>query len=165
MAYKDLEKKRRTRAAYYEKHRDGYVGQWRANSAKYRAKNREAIRAKKTSPEGKAQRAAYMARPEVHARQRLFARTRRYGLTPEGFRALVELQAGLCAMCTEPMNPRKTQIDHDHACCPGKRSCGRCVRGLLCVPCNLALGVVENADLVARGQAYLEVFDQRAPAL
>lgn len=33
-------------------------------------------------------------------------------------------------------------VDHDHACCPGDRSCGRCVRGFLCVYCNSAAGML-----------------------
>ena len=28
-------------------------------------------------------------------------------------------------------------VDHDHACCPGQMSCGRCIRGSICQPCNL----------------------------
>lgn len=35
-------------------------------------------------------------------------------------------------------------IDHDHRCCNGDASCGRCVRGLLCGPCNMSLGHVES---------------------
>jgi hypothetical protein len=33
-------------------------------------------------------------------------------------------------------------IDHDHGCCGG-RSCGSCIRGILCMGCNMSLGHVE----------------------
>ena len=45
-------------------------------------------------------------------------------------------------------------IDHDHACYPDeKASCGRCVRGLLCLSCNTTLGLIERKLELA--QAYL----------
>src|SRR4029077_2130187 len=31
-------------------------------------------------------------------------------------------------------------VDHDHNCCPGAHSCGKCIRGILCGTCNSALG-------------------------
>lgn len=44
------------------------------------------------------------------------------------------------------------QVDHDHACCPysrvfeksSQKSCGQCVRGLLCRPCNKSLGMLQE---------------------
>lgn len=52
-------------------------------------------------------------------------------------------QGGRCAICREAFG-LSFAVDHDHACCPGKRSCGACVRGLLCVACNGSVGVLEH---------------------
>jgi hypothetical protein len=48
-------------------------------------------------------------------------------------------------------------VDHQHSCCPGKsNSCGRCVRGLLCISCNSAIGMFdENVEVLRRAAAYV----------
>jgi hypothetical protein len=75
----------------------------------------------------------------------------RYQMTPEHYQARFDAQHGLCACCGQP-ETRKTPsgvgvarlcVDHDHRCCPGDRSCGLCVRQLLCTRCNTAVGYVE----------------------
>jgi Recombination endonuclease VII len=80
----------------------------------------------------------------------------RYGLTQDGFDLLLERQGYACGMCREPFGDQSPIcIDHDHSCCPDeKRSCGQCVRGLLCLPCNTALGQIERKYTVAK--AYLD---------
>ncbi len=41
-------------------------------------------------------------------------------------------------------------VDHDHACCPvDPYSCGQCVRGLVCMPCNIAAGMISDDPAVA----------------
>lgn len=66
---------------------------------------------------------------------------KRYGLTSDGYEALLDSQGGLCALCRTdcPNNgkgDRYFDVDHDHG--TGK------VRGLLCRQCNLAVGVIER---------------------
>jgi Recombination endonuclease VII len=80
----------------------------------------------------------------------------RYGLTKELFDRLLETQEYACAMCYIGFEEGQLIfIDHDHACCSGERtSCGKCVRGLLCLSCNTALGHIERKYDLAR--AYLD---------
>ena len=79
----------------------------------------------------------------------------RYGLTQKQFDWLLEVQQYACAMGGEPFTESiQIFVDHDHSCCPGeRRSCGKCVRGLLCLSCNTALGQIERKAGLAR--AYL----------
>jgi recombination endonuclease VII len=79
-----------------------------------------------------------------------------YGLTQEQFDHLLDSQQHACGMCHEPFGDGQLiHVDHDHACCPAKnRSCGKCIRGLLCHTCNIALGHVERRYAMAR--AYLD---------
>ncbi|MET7574225.1 endonuclease domain-containing protein [Streptomyces sp. NPDC005492] len=60
-----------------------------------------------------------------------------YSVTKEFVDLLLEFQRGRCAICGAPDSGAKAMhVDHDHTCCPGRRSCGDCVRGLLCSTCN-----------------------------
>lgn len=64
-----------------------------------------------------------------------------YGLTEEQRDALYRAQGGRCFGCRRATGASKAlAVDHDHACCPGPTSCGKCVRGLLCDYCNRTLG-------------------------
>jgi hypothetical protein len=93
--------------------------------------------------------------PEAMRRWRLVHKLKRYGITQANFGRMLEEQGYACAMCGEPFEDGDLIfIDHDHACCPDeKRSCGRCVRGLLDLSCNTALGHIERKGDLAR--AYL----------
>ena len=66
---------------------------------------------------------------------------------------------GCCRACG---GADRLHIDHDHSCCPSLnessgRGCGRCVRGLLCMGCNNALGMTKDNPQTLRALAdYLE---------
>lgn len=67
---------------------------------------------------------------------------RRYGLTIEQFDTILAGQQGRCAICrTGDPGGQGWHVDHDHRCCnTRKTSCGRCIRGILCSRCNIAIG-------------------------
>lgn len=51
---------------------------------------------------------------------------------------------------------RPLVIDHDHGCCPGNLSCGRCVRGMLCMHCNIGIGNLgDDPDRLEAAARYL----------
>jgi len=90
------------------------------------------------------------------ADKRRRALLRRHGLTEQAYVEMVEEQGGRCAICGRVPDGR-LYIDHDHSCCPGENSCGECVRGLLCSPCNLALG--HFGDDIARLRSALRYLE------
>lgn len=54
----------------------------------------------------------------------------------------------------------KLHVDHDHNCCSGAGSCGKCVRGVLCSSCNWALGNVKDKVSTLQGLIeYLQKHD------
>lgn len=80
-----------------------------------------------------------------------------YGLSPNEGAAMYARQQGACAGCGEAYPLDALHIDHDHSCC-ARKSCGACVRGLLCRACNLAAGhAQDNPDRLRSLAAYLEL--------
>jgi hypothetical protein len=60
----------------------------------------------------------------------------------------------MCDFCHEPLAFRSAGlstggeapvVDHDHNCCPGRRSCGECIRGLVHGRCNILIGHAQAA--------------------
>lgn len=82
-------------------------------------------------------------------------------MTLEAYEEMFRAQGGCCAICKRPewrTTPKGAiimlAVDHDHACCPGRESCGECVRALLCTDCNTAMGLM--AENVIRMQRMID---------
>lgn len=82
-----------------------------------------------------------------------YRRLSKYSLTPEQFQLMFDKYEGCCYICgikPEPLSNGNSglQIDHDHSCCFGAgRTCGKCIRGLLCFSCNRMLGSLEKKNI------------------
>lgn len=99
---------------------------------------------------------ARLSSMEATARQAMYRRVNLkngYGITPDQYTALLEAQGGRCGNpgCRTdtpggkagPDGIANFHVDHDHACCPTRKCCGKCIRGLLCGSCNSALRTKE----------------------
>ena len=89
-----------------------------------------------------------------------------YRLRPEDYESLLARQGRCCAICKEPFIGYPC-VDHDHSCCNGHTSCGKCVRGLLCIRCNTGIGNLrDRMDLLESSIKYLrgEAPDDNRPA-
>lgn len=87
-----------------------------------------------------------------------------YNLSDGEYDALYEAQGGMCYTCGEWTGNRglskKLSVDHDHSCCPVPPICGKCIRGLICGPCNSLLGQIGDSSghalaRLAKYQQYL----------
>lgn len=126
-----------------------------------------------TTPEARAAQKAYRAtdrRKETERRHRQTAKGRaskkrrdaafhrrhrfrlklaeKYRMTPGDWDRMIVTQAGRCDACSIPM--LKPHVDHNH-------STGA-VRGLICSPCNVVAGFIEN-ERAAKVQAYLQRYE------
>lgn len=75
-------------------------------------------------------------------------RFKKYGITGDEFRAIIEKQGVKCPICTRRIS-KNLSVDHDHVT-------GR-IRGIICNKCNLAIGNAEDSPMRLRAMAdYLE---------
>lgn len=86
------------------------------------------------------------------------AQLKLYGITEDEYNFRLDQQEGVCAICQNESNSgRNLDVDHDHECCPGRKSCGKCIRGLLCYNCNHAIGLLKDSKkYLNRAIEYLE---------
>lgn len=121
-----------------------------SSNRKYRANNAESIRAgQKLEYEKRKER---MKSDPSFAQKELTSRTaaslkRYYGLSLEEYNDMLLRCDSRCEICKSPNmeNKKRLSVDHDHRCCPGNTSCGKCVRGLLCQRCNATIGMAGDS--------------------
>lgn len=96
----------------------------------------------------------YRATPEGKRQKKSSALFTKYRITIEEFEKILQEQGGGCAICG---GTDRLCVDHDHSCCPGAKTCGDCVRGILCQGCNVALGQIESkVSFYPKLMAYLD---------
>jgi hypothetical protein len=107
----------------------------------------------------------YAADPEAQKiRSRKSTLGRYFKMTPEKYAEMFEAQGGRCLICGRTANevdPHRQIlcVDHDHACCPGVKSCGKCIRGLICSHCNNLLGHARDSiEVLESAIAYLKSY-------
>lgn len=81
-----------------------------------------------------------------------------HGLSLERYDQMSSEQNDVCKICRQKNRKgRHLVIDHDHKCCPGRYSCGNCVRGLLCDFCNVGLAMYrDDSELLKSAVLYLK---------
>jgi hypothetical protein len=107
----------------------------------------------------------YICRPCTEPIRHLLDRLRNHRVPHQRARKLLDEPS--CEVCGIDIvtkvkdgrgNPRaRLVVDHDHNCCAGEKSCGQCVRGLICSTCNTAAGLMRDDPRLARSLAdYME---------
>ena len=126
------------RAANIDKFRAYKRGTYNANKERYKEARRLH---KETSPER-----------EFIRKRKSYLKTK-FGITPDGYEAMLIGQNGKCAICATTEPGRASPYFHiDHCHDTGK------IRALLCNGCNLGLGhFKDNIDRLSAAISYLEV--------
>ncbi len=79
------------------------------------------------------------------AKYRAWFLKKTYGISIEQYEAMFANQGERCAIClgTEPRTTKSWHVDHDHVT--------GTVRGILCSPCNLLLGIARDRVVILEG--------------
>lgn len=149
MAYKDKEKERLVRKAYYEKNRARKLAEMKLYREN-KVRTPEEIERDNT----RKREHHYANRDRNNLRRALAAITERYNVDYPTAVDLYNKSGESCWCCGEEWSskprPHKFHIDHDHD--TGK------IRGILCHPCNTALGLLEESQTrISQLSHYLEV--------
>ena len=90
-----------------------------------------------------------------------------FHLTPDDIELKLIEQNFKCVVCNTDIGGSFV-VDHDHNCCPPeanakgrtRKTCGNCVRGFLCGPCNRGIGLLrEDKQILLNAINYLEYYE------
>lgn len=134
--------------------RNAWLREYMANNPEQRAKALERQRERRKDPEYRraVNEKLYINWQRDPSRRALAYRKhmlkKKYGLTLAQFEAMLETQGGTCAICEREQIGMNLHVDHCH-------QTGR-VRGLLCSPCNTAIGQFgDDPDRLVAAMQYL----------
>jgi hypothetical protein len=156
------------RLAYQRTYRAAHRDEMNAYLREYRRNNPLS-----QGPAARARREARLAADPIGTRVAEHATRIHYlfGITADRYMELFHAQGGVCAVCGKAETRvvrgtlAKLAIDHDHGCCPGAKSCGNCVRGLVCSLCNRFMGLAQDDPALLRAAAaYIEQHATRIAA-
>jgi len=90
-----------------------------------------------------------------------------YNIDLNIYNLMLKTQNYSCAICKNKAVLHKSKkyymlcVDHNHNCCPYKKTCGKCIRGLLCDRCNRAIGSFKDSPSVLSAAAkYLKSYEK-----
>lgn len=94
----------------------------------------------------------YRNLPSHRERTKELALVRKYGISSEQYREILLKQGNKCAVCKlkQPEHSKRFAVDHDHK--------SNKVRGLLCMNCNRAIGLMKDSPEILKSAInYLKV--------
>lgn len=85
----------------------------------------------------------------INKMQRVHRIKRKYDLSPEQYKKILDFQNGGCGICGKLPKKYHLSVDHDHKT--------GLLRGILCSPCNRAIGILgDSVESLGKTISYLK---------